>query len=91
MMHAKFDATGLNQRVAPFLDWLRAAMVDPHQGITALTGVDLADATLAQQHGIRMNLVPPPTLPNPQAKSPRYNTPFQCKRQPHYQPSRGRR
>ena len=60
MMHAKADAMGMTQQVAPFLDWLRVATVDPHQGIAALTSMELADATLAQRQGIRKNLVPPP-------------------------------
>ena len=47
MMHAKSNTMGMTQRVAPFLYWLRAATVDPLQGISALTSVDLADATLA--------------------------------------------
>ena len=29
MMHAKDDAVGMTQRVAPFLSWLRASTVDP--------------------------------------------------------------
>ena len=29
MMHMKDDAMGITQRVAPFMDWLRAATVDP--------------------------------------------------------------
>ena len=65
MMHAKSETMGMIQRVAPFLDWLRAATVDPQQGIAALTSVDLADTTLVQRQGIRMRLIPlpPPTHP----------------------------
>ena len=47
MMHAKSNTMVMTQRVAPFLYWLRAATVDPLQGISALTSVDLSDATLA--------------------------------------------
>ena len=60
MMHTKTDDMGMTQRVAPFLDWLRVARVEPHQGIAALTGVDLANSTLEQRQGIMMSLVPPP-------------------------------
>ena len=48
------------QRVAPFLDWLRAATIDPLQGIAALTDVDRSDTMLAQLQSIRTSLVPPP-------------------------------
>ena len=65
MMHAKSNAMGMTQRVAPFLDWLRVATVDPQQGIAALASVDLADATLAQRQGIRTSLVSPPPPPQP--------------------------
>ena len=51
---------GITQRVVPFMDWLRAAMVDPQQGIAALTIMDLANYTLAQKQGIRTSLAPPP-------------------------------
>ena len=63
MMHAKPDSMGMTQRVALFLDWSRAATVDPQQGIATLTSVDLTDATLAQRQGVRMSLapLPPPT------------------------------
>ena len=37
MMHAKSNAMGMTQWVAPFLDWVRAATVDPRQGIAAWT------------------------------------------------------
>ena len=65
MMHTKADNMRMTQWVAPFLDWLRAATVDPQQGIAALTSVDLADTTLVQRQGIRMRLIPlpPPTHP----------------------------
>ena len=59
MMHAKADAMGMTQWVVPFLNWLRVATIDPLKGISALTIVDLADATLAQLQGIRIRLVPP--------------------------------
>ena len=49
MMHAKADAIGMTQQVAPFLYWSRAATVDPLQGSAALASVYLADATLAQR------------------------------------------
>ena len=65
MMHTKYDVMGMTQRVAPFLYWLRAATVEPQQGIAALTSVDLADATLAQRQGIRTSLAPPPPPPQP--------------------------
>ena len=65
IMHAKANAMGMTQRVAPFLDWLRVATVDPQQGITALASVDLVDATLAQLQGIRTSLVSPPPPPQP--------------------------
>ena len=47
MVHAKADDMGITQRVAPFLDWLRAETVDPQQGIAVLSSVDLTDTTLA--------------------------------------------
>ena len=59
-MHAKSDAMGMTQQVAPFLNWLRAETIDPLQVVAALTSVYLADATLEQQQGIRKSLVPPP-------------------------------
>ena len=48
MMHAKADAMGMNQRVAPFLDWFKVKTIEPLQGIAALTNAYLADVTLAQ-------------------------------------------
>ena len=39
MMHAKSNAMGMTQWVAPFLDWLRAEMIELLQGITNLTSV----------------------------------------------------
>ena len=60
MMHAKVDVMGMTQRMAPFLDWLRAVAVEPQQGIATLTIVDLANSTLAQRQGISTSLVPPP-------------------------------
>ena len=59
MMHAKADAVGMTQQVEHFLDWLRATTVDPHQGIDALTSMDLYDSTMAQWNGIRTRLAPP--------------------------------
>ena len=59
MMHEKADNMVMTQQVATFLDWLRAATIDPLQGIATLTSVDLSDATLEQQQGIRTSLVPP--------------------------------
>ena len=56
MMHAKADMVGMNQRVAPFLDWLRANMVDPQQGILDLTIVDLTNSTMSQRQGIMISL-----------------------------------
>ena len=47
MMHTKADVMGMNQKVASFLDWLRAATVDPKQGITAITSMDVVESTLA--------------------------------------------
>ena len=47
MMHAKADAVEMTQRVAPFLDWLRATTVEHQQVISALTIVDLAHSTVA--------------------------------------------
>ena len=64
-MDAKADTMGMNQRVAPFLDWLRAATVEPHQSIAALTSMDLADSTLAQRQGIRTSLPPPSAASKP--------------------------
>ena len=60
MMHAKFDTMGMILRVAPFLVWLRAATIEPLQGISALTSLNLTDAMLAQLQGIRTSLVSPP-------------------------------
>ena len=40
-MHEKADALGNTQRVTPFMEWLRAATVDPQKGIAALTSVEL--------------------------------------------------
>ena len=67
MMHAKADAMGMTQWVAPFLDWLRVTTVDPKQGITTLNIVYLADATLIHKKGTRTSLVLPP--PPPQTPS----------------------
>ena len=52
MMHAKADAMGISQRVLPFMEWLRAATVEPQQGIAALPSVDFASSTLTQRQGI---------------------------------------
>ena len=60
MMHAKAEEVGMTQRVAPFLDWLRMTMVDPQQGIAAVTIVDLVNSTMAQRQGIRTILYPLP-------------------------------
>ena len=49
MMHAKADTMEMTQQVAPFLNWLKAATIEPQQGIAALTSVDLTDATLTQR------------------------------------------
>ena len=49
MMHTKANATGMTQWVKLFLDWSGVATIEPLQGITALTNVDLADSMLAQQ------------------------------------------
>ena len=63
MMHKKADAMGMNQHVAPFLDWLRVTTIEPLQGVAALTSVELTDAMMAQQQGIMTSLVPtPPSL-----------------------------
>ena len=77
MIHAKADAIGMTQRVAPFLDWLRAETVDPQQGIAALVSVDLVYATLAQQQGIRTSLVPPSPPPQPLSQILPLQHPFQ--------------
>ena len=66
MMHEKANTMGMTQRVAPFLNWLRAATIEPLQGIDLLTRVDLADANLEQWQGIRTSLSPP----NPPSKAP---------------------
>ena len=50
----------MTQRVAPFLDWLMTATIDPLKGIASLTIVDLADATMAKRQGIRTSIYPPP-------------------------------
>ena len=68
MIQSKSDAMGMTQQMAPFLDWLRAVTMDPQQGITALTIVEFADATLAQRKGIRTSLVPPPPPPHSPSK-----------------------
>ena len=60
MMHTKFDTMGMILRVAPFLVWLRAETIEPLQGISALTSLNLTDAILAQLQGIRTSLVSPP-------------------------------
>ena len=86
MMHEKADAMGMNQRVALFLDWLRAATIEPLQGINALTSVDLADSTLTQHQVIRTSRVPPPPLRSPQARISRCIIQSICKRRPHRQP-----
>ena len=65
MIHAKADAMGMNQRVAPLLDWLREATVDLQKGIATLTIVDLVDATLAHRQEIRTRLAPLPPPPQP--------------------------
>ena len=65
MMYAKADTMGITQRMTPFMECLKAATVDLHQGITALTLVDLVDTTLEQMQWIRTSLVPPPLPPPP--------------------------
>ena len=59
MMHEKSNTMGMTQRVAPFLNWLRAATIEPLQGTDSLTSVYLADANLEQWQGIRTILAPP--------------------------------
>ena len=49
MMHAKADAMGMTHQVAPFLNWFRAATLEPLKGIASLTSVDLADSMLEQR------------------------------------------
>ena len=66
MMHAKSDSMRMNERLAPYLHWFRAATIEPLQGIAALTSVELADATLAKKQRITTSLVPPtPPLQSP--------------------------
>ena len=65
MMYTKADTMGITQRMTPFMECLKAATVDPHQGITALTLVDLVDTTLEQMQWIRTSLVPPLPPPPP--------------------------
>ena len=72
MMHAKSDAMGMTQRLAPFLNWLRVVTIDPLQGIAALIRVDLADSTLEQRQGIRTSLVLLPPPPPSAAPEPEY-------------------
>ena len=91
MMHAKSNAMQMTQWVALFPNWLRAAKIEPLQGIAALISVDLADATLAQQKGIRTSLAPPPPFHSPQASISHYSSPSSCKRRPHHQLPRGKR
>ena len=76
MMHAKADAMGMTQWVSPFLNWLGAATIEPLQGISALTSVDLADATLAQRQGIRTRLVPPTPPLQPLSQNISLQQPF---------------
>ena len=71
-MHAKSDAIGMTQWVAPFLNWLRVVTIDPLQGIAALIRVDLADSTLEQRQGIRTSLVLLPPPPPSAAPEPEY-------------------
>ena len=77
MIHAKSDAMGMTQQVAPFLDWLKVATVDPQQGIAALTSVDLTYATLAQQQGIKTSLITLPPPPQPLIQILPFQQPFQ--------------
>ena len=88
----KADDVGMTQRVALFLDWLRLAMIEPQQGISALSSMDLVDATLKQRQGIRTSLVPPPPPPLriPRSITSRCSSPSRCKSRPHRQPLRGR-
>ena len=72
---------GMTHRVAPFLNWLRAATIEPLKGITALNSVDLADATLAQRQDIRTSLVPPPPPPHPPNQYIPLQQPFQMQGQ----------
>ena len=77
MMHAKAETMGMTQQVASFLDWLRAATIDPLQGIAALTSVDIADATLSHLQGIRTSPAPPPPPPHPLRQDIPLQHPFQ--------------
>ena len=72
-MHVKSNVMGITQQVIPFMEWLRAATVEPQQGIAALPSMNLSKTTLAQRQGIQTSLVPPPPLPRP----PRQGLPFQ--------------
>ena len=84
MMHAKADAVEMTQRVAPFLDWLRATTVEPQKGIATLTILDLTNSTMSQRQGIRTILVPPPLyFHSLQDSISRCSSRFICKPWPH--------
>ena len=91
MMHAKADTMGMIQWVAPFLDWLRAAKIEPLQGIATLTSVKLTDAMLEQLQGIRTNLVPPPLHLQPPIQHIPLKQPLQMQARPHHQLPKVRR
>ena len=65
MMHAKAESMGIPQPVIPFMECLRAATVEPQQGINSLTSMYLADTIPEQRQGIWTNLVSPHPPPPP--------------------------
>ena len=63
MMRTKADAMGITQWVTPLMEWLRAASVDPQQGISVV------------EAGDKKNPCPP--TPPPPPRTPSQGLPFQ--------------
>ena len=55
----------ITHRVSPFMDWMRVEIVEPQQGITALTSANLVNYMLEKRKGISTRLVPLTTPPQP--------------------------
>ena len=65
LIAARAASMGLERRVAPFLQWLRAQTTRQEAAIKALIRVDLADSTLQARQDLKNKLIPP--LPPPVA------------------------
>ena len=90
MMHAKANYVGITQRVAPFLDGLRAATSDPLQGIADSPVWTSLIPLWHNNRGPGRAFSPNPPICSPLAITSRCSSSSSCKRQTHHQPPQGR-